>query len=284
MPELPEVETIRSQIENYLPLQIVNEKRSDLIYSLTRKCSQNESVHIQGCYLVAIRRHGKILLFDFKKKLTDSRISYTVISQLGMSGGWRISTKKLEEPHIHLEWLARRQTSKDLVYLVYKDPRRFGALGFLTFKEAQVKIDTLGPDVSSLDFNENYVSRVIGQFPNKMIKPFLLDQKYFAGVGNYMANEICARASIRPTRRLKTIKSYEISKIVSATKKVLDLSQKTGGLTFSGGYVDAYGEKGHGLTHLVVFHQIICQMCKSTKVKKISLGNRGTFYCPSCQR
>jgi formamidopyrimidine-DNA glycosylase len=284
MPELPEVETIRSQLEKYIPLRIIAETRSHLITSLTRKSLQNKLVQVQGCYLVAIRRHGKILLFDFKTKINDAHISYTVVSQLGMSGGWRISKHKLEKPHIHLEWLAQRQNSKDRIYLSYNDPRRFGALGFLTFKEAQLKINSLGVDVSSSEFNENYLSQIIHQFPNKMLKPFLLDQKYFAGIGNYMANEICARAQIRPQRRLKTIKSHEISKIVSATKQVLNLSQKTGGLTFSGGYADAYGRKGQGLTHLVVFHQKICQMCKKTEVKKINLGNRGTFYCPSCQK
>jgi formamidopyrimidine-DNA glycosylase len=284
MPELPEVEVIRSQIESYLPLTVISESRSPLISSLTRKSPQNPHAQVTGAFLVAIRRHGKVLLFDFKSRLEDSQITYTVISQLGMSGGWRVSTNSLNDPHVHLQWQMKNLKDLNPLYLSYKDPRRFGSLGFLTFQEAELKIRSLGVDVSSEHFNLEYLQSIFKKHPEKAIKPFLLDQKYFAGIGNYMANEICARACIRPTRKIKKIKKEELLKILKASKTVLDLSQKSGGLTFSGGYADVYGDKGQGLTHLVVFHQKICQMCKKTPVKKSHLGNRGTFYCPSCQK
>jgi formamidopyrimidine-DNA glycosylase len=284
MPELPEVEVIRTQIESYLPLTVMSESRSSLVSSLTRKSPQNPHAQVTGTFLVAIRRHGKVLLFDFKSQLDDSQIAYTVTSQLGMSGGWRISNHPLNESHVHLQWKMKSLKDQKTVFLSYQDPRRFGSLGFLTFQEAHLKIQSLGVDVSSEHFNLDYLQSIFKKHPEKAIKPFLLDQKYFAGIGNYMANEICARAGIRPTRKIKKIKKEELQKIFEASKKVLDLSQKSGGLTFLGGYKDIYGSKGQGLAHLVVFHQKICQICKKTPVKKSNLGNRATFYCPSCQK
>ena len=284
MPELPEVETIRCQLQGYLPLKILKESRSQNSVSLTRKHQQNTEVTPIGKYLVQIRRHGKILFFDFKTEISNKSPCVTLMSQLGMSGGWRVSTSQLLETHIHLEWTTQDIAQGNPVYLSYKDPRRFGSLTFLTYNQSLERIKLLGMDISSPDFNIEYLDQIFFRFPEKMIKPFLLDQKFFAGVGNYIANEICARAQVRPTRRLKSFTKSERAKIIKATGQVLDLSQKTGGLTFSGGYADAFGDKGQGLTHLVVFHQNICQMCKKTPVKKTNLGNRGTFYCPGCQR
>ena len=108
-------------------------------------------------------------------------------------------------------------------------------------------------------------------------------QKLFAGSGNYIANEICARALIRPTRKCKMVKKDEFPRILEAIHKVLAPALASGGTTFQGGYRDSTGEKGLGVQHLVVFYQKTCQMCKVTPVKKILLAQRGTYYCPTCQ-
>jgi formamidopyrimidine-DNA glycosylase len=56
-----------------------------------------------------------------------------------------------------------------------------------------------------------------------------------------------------------------------------------GGVAFGGGYQDAHGEKGQGVQSLVVFYQKKCQLCQNSDVIKITLGQRGTYYCPQCQ-
>jgi len=58
----------------------------------------------------------------------------------------------------------------------------------------------------------------------------------------------------------------------------------SGGTTFQGGYRDSSGEKGLGVQHLVVFYQKTCQLCRKSEVKKIILAQRGTYYCPKCQK
>ena len=208
--------------------------------------------------------------------------NFHIISQLGMSGSWRISSKKIFEKHTHLNMKAKHNGKT--FFLAYVDPRRFGKMRFFNEKNAGEFFDKLGVDVSSKDFSADYIYSTFQVHPKKIIKSFLLEQKYFAGIGNYMASEILALSRILPTRECKTISKEEACKIKKSTKKVIEGSLKKQGLTFSGGYVDAHGEKGKALQNLVVFHQKICGMCKKADVIKTIIGGRGTFFCPKCQK
>lgn len=198
-----------------------------------------------------------------------------------MSGSWRISEKKLDavsgkHAHVIIE--------TDKKVLSYVDPRRFGQLYFLTKKNFEEKMKSYPMDISEAGFDADHIKSIFDQHPNKMLKPFLLDQKKFMGVGNYIACEICARAKLLPTRIVSSLNKLDCANIKAAIDLIILGAVKTSGTTFGGGYRDAYGEKGEGVQHLVVFHQKICQMCKKTKIEKITLGGRGTFYCPHCQK
>lgn len=274
MPELPEVETVRQQLSAALPLTILEEEMSTVINSLLKP--QHHQFSPVGMVLREILRKGKLMTMVFSD-------DHYLLSHFGMSGGWRISEKKILEKHTHLQFKCQTKKGKTL-YLAFVDPRRFGHLFFFNKENAQKKWNALGVDISTSEFNFEYLKPVLKKFPEKQLKPFLLDQKYFAGVGNYIASEICARAGIRPTRRNKLISDLEIHKIITATKIVIDGTLKTKGTTFSGGYADASGEKGLGVQHLVVFYQEVCQLCCKTPVTKIVLAGRGTYYCPNCQK
>ena len=139
-------------------------------------------------------------------------------------------------------------------------------------------------DISEPGFNAAHIKSIFEKYPNKVLKPFLLDQKNFSGVGNYIACEICARAKLLPTRIVSSLTKKDCSKIKAAIDLIIFGAVKTQGTTFGSGYRDAFGEKGEGVQHLVVFHQKICQICKKTKIIKIILGGRGTYYCPYCQK
>lgn len=281
MPELPEVETIRIQINAVLPLKVKEEKRSPQITSLLRKVKSPEFFKTPGLWLKSARRHGKVLILDFYND-QDEPIG-VILSGLGMSGGWRIARQEIQEKHTHLQWCAETAQGQR-VYLGYVDPRRFGSLGFLDIQTAEQTLAKLGVDVASPDYSPRYLEQIFKRHGERQLKPFLLEQRYFAGIGNYIACEICAYAGLRPTRRLKTLSKADCSKIVEATHTVLQGTGSSGGLTFSGGYKDTSGNDGGGLDHLVVFHQKLCRLCGKTPVKKIELAARGTFYCPNCQR
>lgn len=199
-----------------------------------------------------------------------------------MSGSWRTSHAPLQDKHGHIEFIDSSKSKNGV--LTYVDPRRFGHFYVLNEENFKKKTDTFPIDVSSPSFDEDHIAEIFFKYPNKTIKPFLLDQKAFPGVGNYMSSEICARAGILPTRITGDLTALEIHKMKQAIEIVVTGAVHSKGTTFSGGYRDANGEKGEGVRHLVVFHQKICQMCGNTKVIKITLGGRGTYYCPHCQK
>ena len=138
-------------------------------------------------------------------------------------------------------------------------------------------------DISSERFSAEYLHAKFQQYPQKILKPFLLDQKHFSGIGNYLASEICARAGILPTRSNGSLSFDDCQRLQQATSSVLNFALQGGGTTFAGGYRDGHGNKGEGLQHLVVFYQEICGLCRKTPVVKIILQGRGTYYCPHCQ-
>jgi formamidopyrimidine-DNA glycosylase len=267
MPELPEVETIRLQLSHYLPFKI------DSLTS-TPELKQNilhTELDLQGKTIIAIKRKGKMLDFI----LDDGS---HLLSHLGMTGTWLIGETIKATKHSHLTLQSPHHT------LAYDDPRRFGHMYYYPAEEAEKKLAELGMDLADPDFSLDYLTSAIKRYPERALKVTLLDQKLFAGSGNYIANEICARAGIRPTRKCRLVKKAEFPKLLNAIGEVLHPALASGGTTFQGGYRDASGEKGKGVAHLVVFYQKICQLCHKTPVKKILLAQRGTYFCPKCQK
>ncbi len=272
MPELPEVETIKSQLKKTLPLEVIKVTYSPVSDSIIK---DKDFLPKKGMTLEDVIRTGKVLRFMFSKDLK-------MISGLGMSGSWRISNEFIEVKHTHVQIEGIHKGKK--IFLGYIDPRRFGNIHFLTKAHEKEWLKRLGPDVSSPDFNFDYLWALTKSKPMKVLKPLLLEQNVFAGIGNYMASEICARAHIRPTRKMKTLRKADCVALIESTKSVLEDSIKNNGTTFAGGYPDAYGDKGEGVQNLVVFYQKICGLCKKSEVKKITLAGRGTYYCPKCQK
>ena len=274
MPELPEVETIRAQLEKKTPLTILKVEYSPVHNSILKE----KSKHFDpvGVTISHMKRKGKLLIF-----VCDDDKYF--LSHLGMSGSWRISSSKIKEKHTHIQFETIGKNKKK-IYLAYVDPRRFGHLYYYWEPEAQSFMGELGVDIGSEEFTGDYVYQTLKKFPLKVLKPFLLDQKYFAGCGNYIASEICARAGIRPTRRCGKVTRKDAEKIADVTKIVLDQSLASNGMTFSGGYSDTSGDIGEGVKNLVVFYQDLCGLCGKTPVKKIVLQTRGTYYCPKCQK
>lgn len=201
-----------------------------------------------------------------------------LLSHLGMTGAWLIGKKIKRNKHIHLII-----EGKDLT-LAYDDYRRFGHLYYYSKNQAKEKLATLGVDLLSPDFTLKYLTACLKKYPARMLKVALLDQKYFAGTGNYIANEICARAKILPIRKCKDLKPHEFIKIFKMTKQVIHTALSAGGASFQGGYKNLDGEKGKGSSEFIVFYKKICQSCKITSVKKVYLAQRGTYYCPLCQK
>lgn len=271
MPELPEVETIRRQLLPYLPLTVTKMHLSKKVSSILR----TDLFRPIGKTLVDIERKGKLLNFVFHD-------GHHLISGLGMSGSWRVGNAKILVKHTHIQLAGENRNGP--LFLAYVDPRRFGKCHFVNEAGAAQLLDRLGVDISTPAFTAAYVKESCERYPLREIKPFLLDQKFFAGVGNYLACEILAHARISPTRLAGSLTSKERRRMVAVAELVLSASLAKRGLTFSHGYTDAEGNKGNALDNLVVFHQKICGLCEKETVQKITQSGRGTYLCPKCQK
>lgn len=267
MPELPEVKTIQDQLNQVMPFCIRSKSLSNVAESIVH----TKMDRLKGKTILSVSRKGKMLDFI----LDDGR---HILSHLGMTGTWLISKTKIIEKHTHV------QLKSDKGYLAYVDPRRFGHMYLFDAQKAQEKLNELGIDLLDKEFTLEYFTTSLNKYPERKIKVSLLDQRLFAGTGNYIANEICAHGRVRPGRKIKSLTRKEIQLLYDGIFKVLNPTINSGGTTFAGGYRDTSGEKGQGVNHLVVFYQKICQLCKKTPVKKIILAQRGTYYCPNCQR
>ncbi|HLW56057.1 MAG TPA: DNA-formamidopyrimidine glycosylase family protein [Bacteriovoracaceae bacterium] len=267
MPELPEVATIKSQLSEYLPFKVLKMKTTPELFQNVAHTKLN----LKNLTLVEIRRKGKMLDFIFDD-------GSHLLSHLGMTGTWLIGEDLKPGKHSHLILQGESLT------LIYDDPRRFGHMYHYNEAQANEKLSELGMDLADPGLDLEYLTQSLKRYPERPLKVTLLDQKLFAGSGNYIANEICARAGILPTRKCKDIKKSEFPKILKAISDVLNPAISSGGTTFQGGYRDAKGEKGLGVTHLVVFYQKTCQLCKKNPVTKIILGGRGTYFCSKCQK
>ncbi len=271
MPELPEVETIRTQLSALFPFAVsaqtlTKELKKDVLHT---------PLKLEGLRFVEARRKGKML--DFV--LSDGS---HLLSHLGMTGTWLITRERPSGKHAHL--ILEGQGPAGVSFLSYDDPRRFGHLYHYPEAEAHVKLAELGPDLAGPEFTLEFMIAALKRMKGRALKVALLDQKFFAGSGNYIANEICAHAGIRPTRVCGRIKAAEFPKIFAAIQLVIAGAINSGGTTFQGGYRDTSGEKGLGVNNLVVFYQKTCRLCGVTPVKKITLAQRGTYYCPRCQK
>lgn len=266
MPELPEVKSIQDQLNQVMPLRIQSFSKSSVSDSILH----TKIDKLKGKSILKVSRKGKMLDFI----LNDGR---HILSHLGMTGTWLLSTKRITEKHTHF------LIKSDHYYLAYVDPRRFGHMYLYNEERCLLKLDELGLDLLDPNFTLDYFTRSLKKYPHRAIKVSLLDQKLFAGTGNYIANEICAHGGVLPYRKVKDIQSNEFKKLYLAFDKVLTPTIQSGGTTFAGGYRDTTGSKGAGVNHLVVFYQKTCQLCKKHPVTKMILGQRGTYYCSNCQ-
>ena len=249
MPELPEVETITKQINRMLPLKIKNVKWSKFKKNLLKK----EEINLSKSTIVKSYRQGKAVVMELDNGF--------LICRLGMSGGWKFTG---EYKHTHLQITGK-------FVLKYVDPRRFGKLYLVRSLDDFKVIDICGPE-----FNLEYLRSVLAKGKGEL-KPFLLNQRYFPGIGNYLASEICYYTKLRPNTPVKKVKDLKL--LLASIKKVIALSIKAGGLSFHGGYHDTSNKKGGLKTK--VFWRKVCSCGES--ITKIKQNGRSSYFCKKCQ-
>jgi formamidopyrimidine-DNA glycosylase len=276
VPELPEVESLRqilarSTVGRTFRHATIKEAR------LRRSVTADLASAIAGRTIERIGRRAKYLLIEIGDRV--------MLVHLGMSGslthrGRGFDRSRFDPRHDHIEFAL-----DDGSMLVYNDPRRFGLIKIVARADLDdvVELKALGPEPLGPEFNAGYLWKLIRQ-RNAAIKNLLMDQRIVAGIGNIYASELLFRARVRPTRRGCKITRDETSRIVSAAQDVLREAIGSRGTTFRS-YRDSRGQPG-GFSKLLRVYDREGQPCLEcrTPIRVITLGQRSSFYCPSCQK
>jgi formamidopyrimidine-DNA glycosylase len=272
MPELPEVEVIRRDLVPRIQGRRICEV-SITERRLTRRRGTPAEVAatLLGCRVTALRRRGKFLFFDMEGE--------SLVVRLGMTGQllWTERRRGFErDQHTHAV-LCFEGGGR----VLYRDIRKFGEMFLLPTATAE---QILGIGIEPLDpgFTPRALRRVCQG--KRRIKTVLLDQTRIAGIGNIYADEALFRAGIRPTRRAASLRPEELRRLHAAIRQVLQAGILHRGSSISN-YRDACGRPGRFAAQHRVYHRhgMPCLSCGTT-IRRILLGQRGTHYCPACQR
>jgi len=271
VPELPEVETTRRALATMLAgagvrKVDVRERR------LRRPVARDLGRRLRNARFTGARRRAKYLLLD-----TDAG---TLIVHLGMSGSLRVCA--MGEPrkiHDHVEI-----TLTDRRILRYHDPRRFGLLVFTRRDPLRHPLlANLGPEPLGPAFGgDRLYSAAHGR--RIAVKSYIMDSKVVVGVGNIYAGEALFDAGIDPARAAGRISRERYRLLAGAIRAVLEEAIAAGGTTLRD-YVGGTGQPGYFGQKLRVYGRTgePCPRC-ATPLRRRTIGQRASYYCPRCQR
>lgn len=275
MPELPEVETVRRDIDARFRGRRIQEAEATGVRTLRRHGSPGELVdRVQNRELIGARRRGKYLLLDL-----DS--GDVVVVHLGMSG--QLLAAAASDPPIRHTHVALHFDGGDELRFV--DPRTFGEV-FVSTPEGPAgeiaELAHLGLD--PLDAGEDALAGALAGRTTKL-KPLLMDQRRIAGIGNMYADEILFAAQLRFDRAAASLNPREIGALHRSMVDVLtEAIAHRGSSLADEQYRDLYGQVGrYQLRHRVYARQgQPCPRC-ATPVARLKVAGRSNFFCPKCQ-
>lgn len=271
MPELPEVETTRRGISPHLigkKIHKVDVFNKHLRWEIDNSFQQN----VAGSSIKKIERRAKYLLFENQKGY--------FLMHLGMSGSLRITHAKegmLKHDHIVFSLPENK-------HMRFNDPRRFGCALWLGDKPYEHKLlNKLGFEPLKKEADPEILFKK-SRKRTCSIKNFIMDNHIIVGVGNIYANESLFLSGIRPTRQAGKVTRKEFKELLNNIQKVLEHSIELGGSTLND-FVNADGKPGYFQQTLRVYGRKNepCFVC-DTAIKTIVIGQRASYYCPSCQQ
>jgi DNA-formamidopyrimidine glycosylase len=190
-------------------------------------------------FISRIYPKGKKIIFeciDFKGKIIN------LVSLLAMTGRWQYT----EGDHSGLELKLYKKDFDNGKSLFFDDPRHFGSFVIcLSPEDLEETLKSVGPDLLNEDIPFHYYKEVLTQkrLAKKEICAFLLEQKYFSGVGNWVRAEVLYESKIAPNRKLESLSEVDMYLLYYYSIKVLREAYQVRGLTIAN-YIDPEGEYG----------------------------------------
>jgi formamidopyrimidine-DNA glycosylase len=275
VPELPEVETVRSGLQRHISGRKIEEVQLLHPRVIRRHLAGPDDfvAALRGGEIGDARRRGKYLWLP----VGDDAL----IAHLGMSGQLLIGDRDRPlSPHVRAR-LAFADGGPDLRFV---DQRTFGQLSFsLGGAEFPAEIAHIAPDPLESAFDaERFAARL--RTRRTGIKRALLDQSLMSGVGNIYADESLWRARMHWASGTDGLRKPDALRLLAAVREVFAEAIEAGGTSFDSLYVHVNGDSGYFERSLAVYGRegLPCPRC-GTPVRRDKFMNRSSFSCPKCQ-
>ena len=273
MPELPEVETIRTGLEPHLVSRTFDRVEiSDP--RLTRPLDPREvAAELEGETVAAVERRGKYLVVRFE----TGRV---LLIHLRMTGSLLHARREAAADDPYVRAVVRLDNGSDVAY---RDVRRFGTWLLLEpgelepYLSERIGQEPLGTGLTARSLADRLSRRTAP------LKAVVLDQRVFAGVGNIYADEALWWARLHPLRPANTLSDDELKALVRGIRRALRLGIARQGATLRD-YRNANGESGEMQAEFRVYGRAgePCHRC-GHPIEKTRAGGRGTWFCRNCQ-
>lgn len=281
MPELPEVETIARLLRNPVdtgssvnellatrPGIIGRKIHSVSIYwqrSLAAPALLEFENALPGQKIIAVSRRGKFLVIQ----LAD----WFLLIHLRMSGDIRVEPIAAT-PEKHDRMILR---FSDGWQMVFSDSRKFGRIWLVR------SMDEVTGSLGAEPLDETITGDLLYQklqSTSRRIKPMLLDQGFIAGMGNIYTDEALFLSGIHPLTPARDLTPLQAESLLRSIRVVLKE-----GIERNGASIDWVYRGGEFQNHFKVYQQTgkPCSIC-GTLIQRIVVGQRGTHFCPNCQR
>ncbi len=303
MPELPEVETIKRQLQKFLVEKKIKEVfvyrdkmvkvgagKISNIKTGSKLFSNNFARLLKNRTVKAVSRRAKYLIIGLSG-------NYFLMIHLRMSGQLIFLEKRVLQSPLALslaktaikETLPTKHTHVEFVFsngdkLFYNDTRQFGHIRLVSERELKQVLaeQSLGPEPLQLSLKDFH--KIVSAHSSKRAKDFLLDQSVIAGIGNIYADESLFLARIHPLRKMESLKDGQIKLLHTHIKKVLNRAIKFGGSSLEY-FLMTNGASGKFADEHLVYAKggQPCPNCGKALVSK-KIGSRTATFCQYCQK
>ena len=267
MPEKPEVITVAKKLKNKLLDRKIKSVKVFYPTMIEYPTVEEFKKGVSGQEIHDITTRGKWIVLTLDE-------SY-LLFHLRMEGKYQICKKgDILSKHDHVIFVL-----DEGMELRYNDVRKFGRMKLVDHDDYknQLPLSKLGPEPFEIDYLELYQKL---KKKNKAIKTVLLDQSIMTGIGNIYANEICYQMHLNPYTKANVLSKKRVKELVDVACEILNKAILQGGTTIHS--FSANGIDGLFQVQLKVHMQKHCPL--GHEIKKVMINERGTYYCPICQK